>query len=109
MRKGIPFLRTSLASEGTRAAVDKALSRLVSTGVLERVARGVYMRPKQIEFVGAGWRAHHECARRFLATEDAENDENQWASAAGLTTNHTSGLRQWRLTLAQALKLSLSG
>jgi hypothetical protein len=53
MRKGRPFLRSLFALEGNRAAVDKALSLLVNTGVLERVARGVYMRPKQVEFVGA--------------------------------------------------------
>lgn len=31
---------------GSRAAVDQALSRLVKAGEIERVARGVYMRPR---------------------------------------------------------------
>lgn len=53
MPKGRPFLRTLFASEGSRSAVDKVLSRLVNAGVLERVIRGVYMRPKQVQFVGA--------------------------------------------------------
>lgn len=53
MRKGRPFLRTLFAQEGSRASVDKALCRLVSAGALERIARGVYMRPKTIQFVGA--------------------------------------------------------
>lgn len=46
MKKGTPFVRKVFAEVGSRAAVDKALSRLVQSGCLERVARGVYMRPK---------------------------------------------------------------
>ncbi|HAC29030.1 MAG TPA: hypothetical protein DCF82_14640, partial [Marinobacter hydrocarbonoclasticus] len=37
---------------GSRAAVDKALSRLVEEGAIQRVARGVFVRPKQSRFVG---------------------------------------------------------
>lgn len=52
-QKGKLFLSTVFTQEGSRAAVNNALCRLVKSGVLERVFRGVYMRPKQIEFVGA--------------------------------------------------------
>lgn len=52
MKKGKPFVRTVFAELGSRAAVDKALSRLVQAGRLERVARGVYMRPKLSTYVG---------------------------------------------------------
>lgn len=50
MKKGKPFVRNLFAELGSRAAVDKALSRLVQSGCLERVARGVYMRPKLSEY-----------------------------------------------------------
>lgn len=50
MKKGKPFVRSVVAELGSRAAVDKALSRLVQLGCLERVARGVYMRPKLSEY-----------------------------------------------------------
>lgn len=46
MKRGKPFVRAVFVEVGSRAAVDKALSRLVRSGCLERVARGVYMRPK---------------------------------------------------------------
>ena len=46
IRKGKPFSRVVFAPFGSRAAVDSALSRLVKSGSLERVARGIYMRPK---------------------------------------------------------------
>lgn len=46
MRKGSPFSRTLFADVGSRGAVDKALARLVRSGQLVRVFRGVYMRPK---------------------------------------------------------------
>lgn len=52
MQKGQPFSRVIFAQVGSRAAVDKALSRLVQSGCLERVARGVYMRPKVSTYTG---------------------------------------------------------
>ncbi|MCR4508674.1 type IV toxin-antitoxin system AbiEi family antitoxin domain-containing protein [Pseudomonas sp. 32.2.56] len=52
MQKGQPFSRVVFAQVGSRAAVDKALSRLVKSGCLERVARGVYMRPKLSAYTG---------------------------------------------------------
>lgn len=50
--KGKPFASSNFAAEGPRTAVDKALSRMVRSGSLERVARGVYMRPKISKYVG---------------------------------------------------------
>lgn len=58
MPKGKPFAGALFAQAGTRASVDKALSRMVLKGFLERVARGVYMRPKQSEYTGRKVRAN---------------------------------------------------
>lgn len=52
MQKGKPFVGTVFAQLGSRASVDKALSRLVHAGSLERVTRGVYMRPKLSQYTG---------------------------------------------------------
>lgn len=52
MQKGRPFASAMFAEAGPRAAVDKTFSRLVKHGYLERVARGVYMRPKVVEYIG---------------------------------------------------------
>lgn len=52
MPKGRPFSSALFAQVGSRASVDKALSRLVQSGTLERIIRGVYMRPKQSEYTG---------------------------------------------------------
>ena len=52
MRKGEPFSRAVFASLGSRAAVDTALSRLVQSGFLERIVRGIYMRPKVNKLIG---------------------------------------------------------
>ena len=46
MPKGKPFAGAVFAQLGSRAAVNKALSRMVLRGSLERVTRGVYMRPQ---------------------------------------------------------------
>jgi hypothetical protein len=50
---GAPFSSTQLLSLGTRAAVDQCLSRLVKHGAITRVSRGVYVKPKVNQYVGA--------------------------------------------------------
>src|SRR3989344_5217651 len=52
IKKGEPFANTRFLRLGTRAAVDKALSRFVEEGFIQRIARGVFVRPKQSRFVG---------------------------------------------------------
>lgn len=52
MQKGKPFAGAVFAQVGSRASVDKALSRLVQSGSLERVTRGIYMRPKLSKYTG---------------------------------------------------------
>ncbi|MBD2784130.1 hypothetical protein ID858_04405 [Xenorhabdus sp. DI] len=46
------FTSESFLSLGSRAAVDKALSRLVEKKEIERVAGGIFIRPKVNRFVG---------------------------------------------------------
>lgn len=49
--KGQPFSIRRFAELGTRGAVSKAIARLVNRGELERVYRGIYMRPKSSRYV----------------------------------------------------------
>jgi hypothetical protein len=44
--KGQPFSISRFAESGTKNAVSKAIARLVGQGELERVYRGIYMRPQ---------------------------------------------------------------
>ncbi|BDP43886.1 hypothetical protein DAETH_38550 (plasmid) [Deinococcus aetherius] len=50
--EGAPFSPTELLLYGTRASIDRALSRLTKDGVIERVARGIYVKPKRSRIVG---------------------------------------------------------
>jgi hypothetical protein len=52
LAKGQPFTSSRFLKLGSRAAVDKALSRLVGEGEVERLARGVFVRPKRNPFIG---------------------------------------------------------
>lgn len=52
MRRGEPFSRVVFAQLGSRTAVDTALFRLVQSGLLERIVRGIYMRPKVSKHIG---------------------------------------------------------
>lgn len=49
---GEPFTPAGLLSYGTRASVDQSLSRLVKAGIIERVTRGVFVRPEISRHVG---------------------------------------------------------
>lgn len=52
IRPGKPFTTNRFLSLGSRAAVDKALSRLVKTKSIKRVTRGVFVRPLHNRFIG---------------------------------------------------------
>jgi hypothetical protein len=49
--KGQPFSIRRFTGFGTKNAVSKAIARLVNRGELERVYRGIYMRPKPGRYV----------------------------------------------------------
>lgn len=50
--KGKPFTSASFLKSGSRGAVDRTLSRIVQEGEIERVARGVFVRPRKSRYVG---------------------------------------------------------
>ena len=50
--KGKPFTTSRFANCGPRGAVDRALSRIVHEGKIERLSRGVFVRPRKNRFVG---------------------------------------------------------
>ena len=52
IRQGKPFTTNRFLGMGSRAAVDKALSRLVKAKRIKRVTRGVFVRPLQNRFIG---------------------------------------------------------
>ncbi len=48
---GEPVTSSAFLAYGTRAAVDHALSRLTRSGIITRVARGVFVRPRVSRYV----------------------------------------------------------
>jgi hypothetical protein len=52
---GSVFLPDTFATFGSRGAVDKALQRLVAEGVLRRLSRGVYDKPRHDDLLGTLW------------------------------------------------------
>lgn len=53
--RGAVFLPDTFAAFGSRAAVDKALQRLVKEGKLRRLSRGLYDKPLHDELLGTLW------------------------------------------------------
>ena len=52
---GTVFTPALFASLGGRAAIDKALQRLVARGELRRLSRGLYDKPRQHPLLGTLW------------------------------------------------------
>ncbi|AMN80582.1 DUF6088 family protein [Pseudomonas azotoformans] len=82
MQKGKPFTRSVFAEEGSRTSVNKALSRMVHSGVLERVARGIYMRPKLSEYTGKKIRASPISIMEMVARARGETIQIHGVEAA---------------------------
>lgn len=72
MSKGRPFTKALFAEEGSRTSVNKALSRMARSGLLERVARGIYMRPKISEHTGRKVRANPITVMETVAKASGE-------------------------------------
>ena len=51
--KGRPFSSRRFAGLGSRSAVGKAIAQLVRASELERITRGIYMRPKTSPYIGS--------------------------------------------------------
>ena len=50
--RGRPFTGSRFLKHGTRGAVDRTLSRLAANGEIQRLAHGVFVRPRTSRFVG---------------------------------------------------------
>ncbi|MBP5089155.1 type IV toxin-antitoxin system AbiEi family antitoxin domain-containing protein [Pseudomonas chlororaphis] len=82
MQKGKPFTKAVFVEVGSRTSVDKALSRMVQSGVLERVARGIYMRPKLSEYTGKKVRANPIAVMEAVARTRGETIQVHGVEAA---------------------------
>lgn len=89
MPKGKPLAGAVFAQLGSRAAVNKAIARMVLSGSLERVTRGVYMHPSQSEYTGKTVRANPIAVLEALAKARGETIQIHGIEAArrlGLST-----------------------
>ncbi len=51
MKRGVPFSISGFYSLGSRASVEKAMSRLTKEGQIARVSKGYYVRPKPLKSI----------------------------------------------------------
>ena len=74
MKRGVPFSINQFYKLGAAASVQKALSRLVQEGVIERVAKGIYVRPKSLASMPS-----------IKISASAEQIAKKWAQQNGYT------------------------
>lgn len=85
---GEPFTSTQFTGVGRRAAMDQVLSRMVKHGQIARVARGIFVRPKESKYAGPVTPAPAKIAQA-IASAHGETVQVHGAEAArllGLTT-----------------------
>lgn len=88
MPRGTPFTSSRFAAHGPRGAVDRALSRIVHEGEIDRLSRGVFVRPRKNRFVGNVCPGVGDVVRA-IARDRGETIQVHGAEAArrfGLTT-----------------------
>ena len=83
IRLAEPFTNKQFLKLGSRASVDKALSRLVSEGVIQRIIRGVFMRPESNRYIGMVAPGVREVVE-VMAKDRGEIIQVQGADAANL-------------------------
>ena len=92
MRRGVPFSISQFHELGSSASVQKTLSRLAQEGVVERVAKGMYVRPKPLASMPS-----------IKITASAEQIAKKWAQQYGYTLVRQGFESAYRLGLqAQA-------
>lgn len=80
---GVPFTTQQFLSLGSRESVDKALSRLVNTEVIMRLARGVFARPRKSKYAGVILPTAHEVLE-LVAEKNLETIQIHGAEAVRL-------------------------
>ena len=106
---GEPFTSSDLLPVGTRASVDQALSRLVRAGVIDRITRGVFARPRTNPDVGKVPPAPEEVARAVARSSDSVMEVHgaEAAREFGLTTQVP--MRQVYLTSGRSRIINAAG
>ena len=79
--RGRPFTAARFAGHGARGAVERTLSRLVGEGAIQRLARGVFVRPRTSRFVGTVAPDIHEVVE-IIARSNGETIQIHGAEAA---------------------------
>ena len=79
--KGKPFTSARFLKHGSPGAVYRTLSRLVDRGEIQRIARGVFVRPRTSRFVGTVVPEVHEVVEA-IARRNGETVQIHGAEAA---------------------------
>ena len=91
-RRGRPFLSSDFLELGSRAAVDQALWRLVKAGEIQRIKRGLFVKPERNAYVGEVLPGAEDVSK-FLAHQAGNKLAVSGAEAArrfGFTTQVSS-------------------
>lgn len=106
---GQPFPSTSVRHCGSRASVDQALSRLVVAGSLDRLCRGMYVRPRKSRPVGSSSPSVEEIVKVRTAACGETIDVHGAEAARRLGLTSQVPLRVIYLTSGRSRTLDIGG
>lgn len=86
--RGTVFTPATFSGWGSRAAIDKALQRLVAQGVLRRLSRGWYDKPRTDELLGPLWPTVESVVKALVGREKSR------VQPAGLYAANLLGLSE---------------
>jgi hypothetical protein len=86
--RGVVFTPATFADWGSRAAIDKALQRLVAQGVLRRLSRGWYDKPRMDDRLGPLWPSVESVVKALVGKEKSR------VQPAGLYAANLLGLSE---------------
>ena len=78
--RGEPFTNKRFLKLGSRAEVNRTLSRLVKAGMIQRIFRGMFVRPRKNRYVGYVTPGVNEIVK-VLAKDRGETIQKQGAAA----------------------------
>jgi hypothetical protein len=94
---GEPFLSSELLSLASRNCIDQTLYRLEKEGEIKRIARGIYIRPKQNRFIGTVLPSPFNVAKKLndLVGEVVQVNGAEAARQLGLSTQVPTQSLYW--------------
>jgi len=107
--EGEPFTSSDLLDLGSRASVDQALSRMVRSGTIERITRGVFVRPRSNRYFGTVPPAPEKVAQAVARASNSVIEVHGAEAAREFGLTNQAPMRPTFLTSGRSRDITFAG